>query len=101
MATINHSSSDPHRAEDSRGIPADYPLGSASSRAVGTAGRRITSLQSRAWAVANMSYGVPDGSAYRAYAEDLYRQDVHERLLALFVVLDAQNAALDAVLVTP
>lgn len=100
MATINHSS-DPHRVFDSRGIPADYPLGSASRGAVGTAGRGITPLQSRAWVMANMSYQVPDGSAYRAYAEELYRQDVHERLLALFAALDAQNAALDAVLVTP
>lgn len=101
MATINHSSSDPYRVEDSKEIPADYPPGGASSRAVGIAGRRITPLQSSAWVVANMSYQVPDGSAYRAYAEELYRQDVHERILALFAVLDAQNAALNDVLVMP
>lgn len=51
--------------------------------------------------VANMSYQVPDGSAHRVHAEELYGQDVHERILALYAVLDAQNAAIDAAFVTP
>jgi hypothetical protein len=58
--------------------------------------RRVTALQVRAWTVANMSYHVPDGSAYRALAADLYAQDAHERMAGLFAGLDAQNLVIDA-----
>lgn len=56
----------------------------------------ISSLQVRAWTIANMSYEVPGGESYRADALDLYRQDMHERITCLFECLDAQNGAIDA-----
>ena len=58
----------------------------------------ISSLQARAWAIANAGYGVPEGDAYRAYARELYEEDLHERILALFARLDSQNVQVEAIL---
>lgn len=58
----------------------------------------MSDLQLIAWAMANWGYQVPDGSAYRAEAMDLYREDLHERVTLLFADLDAQNAEIDSVL---
>jgi hypothetical protein len=58
----------------------------------------ISCLQARAWTIANESYHVPGGEAYRAYARELYEQDLHERILALFSRLDAQNEQVEACL---
>jgi hypothetical protein len=57
----------------------------------------VTDLQAYAWAVANASYQVLEGEAYRAYARELYDEDLHERILALFARLDAQNDLLDGI----
>jgi hypothetical protein len=46
--------------------------------------------------VANASYGEEDGPAFRAYALELYEEDLHERIALLFHQLDEQNALLDA-----
>jgi squalene cyclase len=57
----------------------------------------ISFMQSEAWAAWNDSYHVPDGETYRALGRELYRQDVHERIAAMFARLDEQNAQLDAI----
>lgn len=61
-------------------------------------GPSISCLQARAWTIANESYHVSGGEAYRAYARELYEQDLHERILALFSRLDAQNEQVEACL---
>lgn len=58
----------------------------------------ITRLQGDAWAAWNASYHAPEQDAYRVVSMALYRQDVHERVQALFARSDAQNALLDRVL---
>jgi len=58
----------------------------------------VSELQGDAWAAWNASYHEPDSDALRAIAEALYRQDVHERIQALFARLDEQNAQVDALL---
>jgi len=60
--------------------------------------RPISLLQVQAWEVANAAYMVPNGEAYRAYARELYEEDLHERILALFARLDDQNAQVEAAL---
>jgi hypothetical protein len=62
-------------------------------------GTVVSRLQAQAWAVANASYKVPNGEAYRAYAQELYELDVYERIDRVLARLDQQNALLDAVLV--
>lgn len=58
----------------------------------------ISSLQTEAWLVAQTSYRVPNGDAYRAHARDLYEQALHLHILALFAYSDEQNAALASAL---
>lgn len=58
----------------------------------------ISSLQLKAWMIGNASYHVPGGQAYRDLSIELYRQDLSERISALFAKLDAQNDFLDALL---
>jgi hypothetical protein len=56
----------------------------------------LSSLQIMAWNMANWGFRVPDGSVYRAEAARLYREDLHERIEALFADLDEQNARICA-----
>jgi hypothetical protein len=58
----------------------------------------ISPLQEQAWTIANQGYHEPGGDAYRALARELYEEDLHESILALFARLDEQNALLDAAL---
>jgi hypothetical protein len=58
----------------------------------------ISPLQLKAWMVGNASYHVPGGQAYRNLCIELYRQDISERISALFAKLDVQNDFLDALL---
>jgi hypothetical protein len=58
----------------------------------------VSFLQARAWTIANTSYRASGGAAYRAYARELYDEDLHERITALFAKLDQQNAQVDAAL---
>lgn len=60
--------------------------------------QQISPLQITAWTVANLSYQAPADRSYRRYALDLYRRDTHERMMKLFLALDAQNAEIDAAL---
>lgn len=93
----------PHHLQDSERAagPARVP------RRPDTAGRRnvraaaVSDLQLLAWAMANWGYSVPDGGIYRAEAMDLYREDLHQRIVALFADLDAQNTEIDTELGNP
>lgn len=76
--------------------PAQRGPGTTHTKTAGP--RRLSDLQLLAWAMANWGYQVPDGSAYRAEAMDLYREDLHERIAVLFAGLDAQNAEIEAAL---
>ena len=58
----------------------------------------LTPLQIEAWSVANASYSLSDGAAYRHYARELYERDLHDRIIELFADLDEQNATVDAIL---
>lgn len=80
---------------------ASYPAGDdvseSTSKPVHPAGRnRLSSLQIIAWNMANWGFRVSDGSVYRAEAARLYREDLHERIEALFADLDEQNARIRA-----
>ena len=58
----------------------------------------ISPLQGGAWAAWNASYHEPLRDVHRSVARALYEQDMHERIVALFARLDAQNARLDELL---
>jgi len=58
----------------------------------------VSELQGDAWAAWNASYHEPQPDVLRALAEALYRQDVRERIEALFARLDEQNRRVDALL---
>jgi hypothetical protein len=56
----------------------------------------ISILQGDAWAAWNASYYAEDREAYRSVSLDLYQQDLHQRVSALFKRGDEQNALIDA-----
>jgi hypothetical protein len=57
----------------------------------------ITRLQGDAWAAWNASFHAEEKAVYQTLGRDLYAQDVHDRIQALFARSDAQNAFLDEV----
>jgi hypothetical protein len=63
-----------------------------------TNGLAITPLQGDAWAAWNASYFALARDAYRSLGRALYRQDIHERITALFARSDEQNRYLDTIL---
>lgn len=60
----------------------------------------ISALQGDAWAVWNASYQAEEREPFYALSRALYRQDVHERIAALFARSDEQNRHLDMLLTT-
>jgi hypothetical protein len=58
----------------------------------------VSQLQGEAWAMWNASYHAPEREAYRVVSRALYRQDVRDRITALFARSDEQNARIDGML---